>query len=159
MIDTRELRGAANQMRLVCPCNDPQCTFASCIESAADEIERLRAENIRLQKELDNSEKWGREMNRLANQRSDLANTWMQRATHLRKVIEDAPHSEECDYIDNCTVYRCTCWKIKALEADPERFKAMNPPNGWGDYEGAIAFLKSIRVECEKHPEAFLKIT
>jgi len=34
---------------------------------------------------------------------------------------------------------------IKGLEAEPERFVAMNPPNGWGDYETFLGTLVSMR--------------
>jgi hypothetical protein len=34
---------------------------------------------------------------------------------------------------------------VKALEADPERFRAMNPPNGWGDYDSLLKVLREMR--------------
>lgn len=43
---------------------------------------------------------------------------------------------------------------IKKMESDPEKYRAMNPENGWGDYEGALNFLKRIRKDCAKHPKA-----
>lgn len=45
------------------------------------------------------------------------------------------------------------------LSDDPEKYKAMNPPNGWGDYEGAKNFLHRIRMMCEAHPKALLVIS
>lgn len=43
---------------------------------------------------------------------------------------------------------------INKMESDPEKYRAMNPKNGWGDYEGALNFLKRIRKDCTKHPKA-----
>jgi hypothetical protein len=43
------------------------------------------------------------------------------------------------------------------LRADPERFKAMNPPNGWGSYEVAIGFLDRFAGACAEHPRAFVE--
>lgn len=40
------------------------------------------------------------------------------------------------DFLDRC---------IKVLEADPERFRAMNPENGWGNYEGLLDVLRQMR--------------
>lgn len=41
---------------------------------------------------------------------------------------------------------------LHRLVADPHRFKAMNPPNGWGDYRDLLtegtSFLDSLR----RHP-------
>ena len=34
---------------------------------------------------------------------------------------------------------------IVQLEADPERFQAMNPPNGWGSYDGLLEVLREMR--------------
>lgn len=34
---------------------------------------------------------------------------------------------------------------IKGLEAEPERFRAMNPGNGWGDYDGLLGVLREMR--------------
>jgi hypothetical protein len=35
---------------------------------------------------------------------------------------------------------------IKGMEADPPRFRAMNPPNGWGDYDGFLDMLRKMRA-------------
>ncbi len=40
------------------------------------------------------------------------------------------------------------------LRSDPEQFKAYNPPNGWGTYEGAIEFLDAFAAACAEHPKA-----
>ena len=34
---------------------------------------------------------------------------------------------------------------IKGLEADPARFRAMNPVNGWGDYDSLLGVLREMR--------------
>lgn len=34
---------------------------------------------------------------------------------------------------------------ICALEADPARYEAMNPPNGWGSYDGLLGVLREMR--------------
>lgn len=34
---------------------------------------------------------------------------------------------------------------VKELEADPGRFKAMNPANGWGDYASLLEVLREMR--------------
>lgn len=36
----------------------------------------------------------------------------------------------------------------------PGRFRAMNPPNGWGDYDGALSFLERLLAACRAHPKA-----
>lgn len=34
---------------------------------------------------------------------------------------------------------------IKQLEADPARYRAMNPANGWGDYDNLLTVLTRMR--------------
>jgi hypothetical protein len=41
---------------------------------------------------------------------------------------------------------------IVRLEADPERFTAMNPENGWGSYDGLVRVLREMRVAVPEWP-------
>lgn len=41
----------------------------------------------------------------------------------------------------------------QVLAADPERFKAMNPANGWGTYEQAIDIMNALATMCDNHPD------
>lgn len=34
---------------------------------------------------------------------------------------------------------------IEVFEADPDKFRALNPANGWGDYDGFLTALHDIR--------------
>jgi hypothetical protein len=34
---------------------------------------------------------------------------------------------------------------VEALEADPQRFRAMDPPNGWGSYDTLLPVLRKMR--------------
>lgn len=41
---------------------------------------------------------------------------------------------------------------IRGLEADPARFRAMNPSNGWGDYDSFLKELRSMRDAVPEWP-------
>lgn len=41
---------------------------------------------------------------------------------------------------------------IRGLEADPERFRAMNPPNGWGDYDSLLSVLRDMHKSVPEWP-------
>lgn len=41
---------------------------------------------------------------------------------------------------------------IRGLEADPERFRAMNPENGWGDYDSLVKVLTEMRDAVPEWP-------
>jgi hypothetical protein len=44
---------------------------------------------------------------------------------------------------------------VTALEADPERYRAMNPENGWGSYDSLLGVLRDMR-DCST--EAVMKL-
>lgn len=48
---------------------------------------------------------------------------------------------------------------IAAMRESPAEYKALNPPNGWGDYDGCIRFLTEIRDACVAHPKTTLEVS
>lgn len=41
---------------------------------------------------------------------------------------------------------------LAALRGDPDRFERMNPPNGWGSYDGLVEVLERMRAASKEHP-------
>jgi hypothetical protein len=41
---------------------------------------------------------------------------------------------------------------LRGLEADPEKFRAMNPDNGWGDYDSLVKTLAEMRNAVPEWP-------
>lgn len=41
---------------------------------------------------------------------------------------------------------------LRRLEANPARFEAMNPPNGWGTYDGLLKVLSDMRDAVGEYP-------
>lgn len=48
---------------------------------------------------------------------------------------------------------------VQAMERDPEKYRAMNPPNGWGNYEGALECLRRLADACCEHPKAMVYVS
>ena len=48
---------------------------------------------------------------------------------------------------------------LALLKSDPERFKAFNPENGWGDYDGLVGFVENYLTACEKYPSAIVEVS
>lgn len=48
---------------------------------------------------------------------------------------------------------------IRNMQAKPEIYKAMNPKNGWGDYDGCLEFLISIQKACATFPLAQVRVS
>lgn len=43
---------------------------------------------------------------------------------------------------------------LRLLRADPERFKKLNPSNGWGDYDGLVRFVEKYLNACILFPDS-----
>jgi hypothetical protein len=41
---------------------------------------------------------------------------------------------------------------LARLKADPAKFKALNPANGWGDYGDLVELVESYLKACEESP-------
>lgn len=48
---------------------------------------------------------------------------------------------------------------VDRMTADPAAYRALEPSNGWGDYEGALAYLTALRDACLVHPRAQIHIS
>lgn len=48
---------------------------------------------------------------------------------------------------------------LRELQSDPTKFKAFNPPNGWGDYDGLVAFVRDYLLACERNLDAEIYIS
>lgn len=47
---------------------------------------------------------------------------------------------------------------LRVLKQWPEMFKLLNPANGWGDYDGLVAFVEDYLAACTKYPEAKVEV-
>ena len=45
------------------------------------------------------------------------------------------------------------------MEQNPKEYKKLDPPNGWGDFEGAFRFLEAVLKACRKYPKAVIRIS
>jgi len=47
---------------------------------------------------------------------------------------------------------------IEKMGSDPEKYKKMNAPNGWGTYESAFNFLTNVFKACFENPNSIINI-
>ena len=47
---------------------------------------------------------------------------------------------------------------INKMRSNPEHYQEMNPENGWGNYDGAVALLEKLERWCKASPEAILRV-
>lgn len=48
---------------------------------------------------------------------------------------------------------------IAAMEGDPATYKAMDPPNGWGDYAGCVDAMNRLDRIFKFHPAATVRVS
>lgn len=48
---------------------------------------------------------------------------------------------------------------LELLRSDPERFKKLNPENGWGSYTGLVDFVEQYLIACRKNPDGVISVS
>ena len=48
---------------------------------------------------------------------------------------------------------------LAKLKEKPDHFKELNPPNGWGNYEGLVDFVEEYLAKCKELPEANVRVS
>ena len=48
---------------------------------------------------------------------------------------------------------------LALLKSDPERFKKLNAPNGWGTYEHFVPFVEEYLNACKENPYAIIEVS
>jgi hypothetical protein len=48
---------------------------------------------------------------------------------------------------------------ISNLEADPRKYRAMDPPNGWGSYDSLLPVLRELRDQCLLYPSTTVRMS
>ena len=47
----------------------------------------------------------------------------------------------------------------ETLRANPEKYRAMNPENGWGDYDTFLQYIGEFVVAVEENPAAYIEVS
>ena len=48
---------------------------------------------------------------------------------------------------------------VDRMKAEPDAYRTMNPPNGWGDYESALEYLTNLCGLAMAHPACFIRVS
>lgn len=48
---------------------------------------------------------------------------------------------------------------LERLRAEPDKFKALSPLNGWGTYDGLVRFVERYVNACEQYPQATIRVS
>lgn len=48
---------------------------------------------------------------------------------------------------------------VQHMQDHPDVYRALEPSNGWGSYDGALDYLRRLLDACTTHPEAMIRIS
>lgn len=48
---------------------------------------------------------------------------------------------------------------LARLKSDPAHFKAFDPENGWGSYDGFVPWVERYLAACEENPDAVVEVS
>lgn len=48
---------------------------------------------------------------------------------------------------------------VARMAGEPDKFRAMEPPNGWGNYKGARDYLTDLLEGCVAHPKTTIYVS
>jgi len=48
---------------------------------------------------------------------------------------------------------------LEKMKSDPDAFKAHNPENGWGNYDGLVRFVEAYLEACTAYPDAEIEVS
>lgn len=97
----------------------------------------------------------GPELHQLCDNINYTSNVWMM----FREALEDHRGLEALDGVVAGTAIDDLDVAITDFELHQAKFAAMNPPNGWGNSDGALEFLRKIRAACAAHPKATVRVS
>ncbi|MDF5758594.1 hypothetical protein [Spongiactinospora sp. TRM90649] len=87
----------------------------------------------------------------IGNYTSNVAGMWVKALNGVRLAeFHGAPCSEAAGPLAEA---------VKRMESDPDAYREMNPPNGHGNYEGALGYLRRLAEACAKHPKCRIGIS
>jgi hypothetical protein len=65
---------------------------------------------------------------------------------------------DECGIVKAKQLVEPLTQGLSKLLAKPGTYKAFNPPNGWGDYDGLVDFVTDYLMACQMYPEAKVSV-
>jgi hypothetical protein len=89
------------------------------------------------------------ELAEVGNYTSNVAPMWTDALGHRLSELKEKNAGDSLPALERA---------VAALEAAPAKYETMNPANGWGDYEGAVTYLRRLRDACAAHPKATIHI-
>ncbi|MFK0124912.1 hypothetical protein ACIQSP_16545 [Streptomyces nigra] len=86
----------------------------------------------------------------IGNYTSNVSRMWTAALGHPLADLHDQTAGDHTDRLKQAVI---------KLEASPGYFTELEPDNGWGDYGGALDYLRKLRDACILHPKATIRVS
>lgn len=86
----------------------------------------------------------------VGNYTSNVSRMWTTALGHPLYELNDRNAGEAVAVLDEA---------IGRMHAGADEYQAMNPANGWGDYAGALKYLRRLREGCAQHPKTVIHVS
>lgn len=80
---------------------------------------------------------------------------------NLSPILQDAGWRWDSDTLEGrsaADVGEWAMYTLRNLEAQPEKYRAMNPPNGWGNYDDLVRDWRCFIDAIRKYPETTVRV-
>ena len=78
---------------------------------------------------------------------------------HAASIYEEVWRPDEIGITTAAQLIAPLTAGIALLEADPDRFRQFDAPNGWGTYDSFVQWLKAYLRACEANPDATVEVS
>jgi len=72
------------------------------------------------------------------------------------EVYEELWRPDEIDINKASELINPIAIALKDIKSNPDKYKKLNPENGWGTYEGFVKFVQEYLDACIKYPNAHI---
>lgn len=86
----------------------------------------------------------------VGNYTSNVSAMWAKALGHQLRDLHGRTASEATENLARAVADMAAC---------PDLYEAMNPANGWGDYQGALNYLTRLYDGCRRWPDSTITIS
>lgn len=93
---------------------------------------------------------------------AEISDTWRNYTHNCNRMIRDAGLTEWPYAVDGweaSTLGERLATALDVLRSDPDRYRAMDPANGWGSYDTLVLVLDEVVELCRSYPSAQVRMS
>ena len=92
----------------------------------------------------------------------EISDTWRNYTHNCNRMIRDAGLTEWPYSVHGwaaSTLGERLSAALDVLRSDPDKYRAMDPENGWGSYDTLVPLLEQVVESCRQYPSARVQMS